>query len=278
MRVFMIVSFCLLVGANALGATPPFKCPPVPKQEAVALKKAGRYFAAGEKLAINGAYRKSLERYLCSLKMKEHPNTMFNIAQVAKLIENKGPILQLLKKFRNRNPEHPSVPEINRLIEKMEKGDYESINPQSPTEEPVVEKEPEIVAPVKDTEPPADLAMRNTGPSADELRHRKRLKTAGIIFIAGGTVFTGLGIGFGVASSAAKSDASAAMTYDNYDFYNQRHKAFAGVAITSFILGAASLTTGIILLVRAKKATKSQVTIPAPVVFMGTGPGVLISF
>ncbi|MBN2341625.1 MAG: hypothetical protein JXX29_02790 [Deltaproteobacteria bacterium] len=109
----------LFTSTNAYAAAR-FKCPAVPSQEKIAVKKAGWYFTAGEKLAKKEKYLMSLDRYLCSLKMKPHSNTMFNIAQVLKLIENKKPAIQRLKKFRTQNEAHPSVPELNQLIAVME--------------------------------------------------------------------------------------------------------------------------------------------------------------
>ncbi|MBN2716203.1 MAG: hypothetical protein JXX14_10140 [Deltaproteobacteria bacterium] len=286
MRVFLIVSMLFLISAAAMGAPQKFKCPAVPAKDEPALKKAGRFFAVGEKLAINGEYKRSLQRYLCSLKMKAHPNTMFNIAQVAKLIENKAPAIQLLKDFRDKNPEHASVPEINQLIALMEKGDYDAIN-SVPPESEVTTAETETAEPVStssQTVEPAPIAPAptNTRPEKDrdsQKRNKRRMIT-GIVFIAGGAVTTGLGIGMTVAAGKAKHNGLNASTYSDFQYYDQRQINFTAGAVVSYLLGAAFLTTGIILCLKSKKAGRNSTdsTAPPQVAIISTGPGMVISF
>ena len=255
----MIVSIGLLMCASAWGAPQQFKCPPVPKQESVALKKAGRYFAVGEKMAVNGAYKKSLERYLCSLKMKEHPNTMFNIAQVAKLIEKKEPALRLLKKFKDKNPEHPAVPEITQLIDKMERGEFDAINAQSTDSEEATTTQ--VAEPVEsEPPPPAQMATPplDTSIASGKRSKIRKLRVAGILLIAGGTVFTGMGIGMTAGALKAQSNSSNAESDADFQYYNDRRAGLAAGAVISYIAGVACLTTGVILLIKSKKLKKKS--------------------
>ncbi len=253
MRHIIICLTLILIGTSAMGAPKKFRCPAVPEQEAVAVKKAGRFFAAGEKLALKGLYNRSMQRYLCSLKMKAHPNTMFNIAQVAKLSDDKTPILKLLNRFREQNPEHVAVPEISGLISKMEAGDYESINPElaSPGREPSSPPESAPIATSPDIEENESLAPEQT-PTPPPNRLRK-MKISGIIAVAGGAAFTVMGIGFAAGSAAAKNNGLAATQYSDYTFYENKRKGFAAVSVISFIVGAAGITTGTILLMKRKK-------------------------
>ena len=253
MRNIIICLTLILISTGAMGAPKKFKCPAVPEQEDVAVKKAGRFFTAGENLALKGQYNRSMQRYLCSLKMKAHPNTMFNIAQVAKLSDDKTPILKLLNRFREQNPEHAAVPEISRLIAKMEAGDYESINPELARPAPESSSPPENdpVAASPDIEENESLAPEPT-PTTPPDRLRK-MKISGIIAVAGGAAFTVMGIGFAAGSAAAKNNGLAATEYSDYTFYENQHKGFAAVSVISFIVGVAGITTGTILLVKRKK-------------------------
>jgi hypothetical protein len=260
MRYIFICLTLILISTGAMGAPRRFKCPAVPEKEAVAIKKAGRFFTVGEKLALKAQYPKSMQRYLCSLKMKEHPNTMFNIAQVAKLSENKAPILKQLKQFREQNPEHAAVPEISRLIEKMEAGDYESINPElatpAKTSPPPPKNKPTAPSPEM-TEP--ETPTPDPIPASTPNRLRK-MKIFGIVAIAGGAAFTIAGIGFAAGSAAAKNNGLSATEYSDYTFYENQHKGFAVVSVISFIVGAAGITTGTILLLKRKKQMSESAT------------------
>jgi len=277
MRNIIICLTLILISTGAMGAPKKFKCPAVPEQEAVAVKKAGRFFTAGEKLALKGQYNRSMQRYLCSLKMKAHPNTMFNIAQVAKLSDDKTPILKLLNRFREQNPEHAAVPEISRLIAKMEAGDYESINP-------------ELTSPARDSSSPAESAPIATLPNIEENEsltpeptptsppnRLRKMKIFGIIAIAGGAAFTGVGIGFAAGSATAKNNGLAATQYSDYTFYENQHKGFAAVSVISFIVGVAGITTGTILLMKRKKRM-AQSSESASQSFILTPTGMQINF
>ncbi|MBN2525625.1 MAG: hypothetical protein JXR76_04465 [Deltaproteobacteria bacterium] len=264
MRIIIVGLTIFLISATALGGPKKFKCPAVPGQESLAVKKAGKYFAAGQKMAVQGFYKKSLERYLCSLKMKEHPNTMFNIAQVAKLIDNKKPALHLLKKFRENHPEHPSANEIDQLIAKMEKGEYDTINADDPPEESlpnefedamVATTEPEAAPPTEASEPEPSIAKGNSAPTEQQVKKRR---ITGILLIVGGTVFTGMGIGFAIGASLAKDNALSADAYNDYERYDKQRQGFAALSVTSFVLGAAGLTTGLIFLIRSRKHNQSS--------------------
>lgn len=264
-------------------------------KESIAQKKAGRYFAAGAKLAARQKYKKSLERYLCSLKMKAHSNTLFNIAQISKLVENKTPALRLLRKFRNRNPEHPSVPEVNQLIDKMERGEFDT--PPNETNSPPTPKETNEINDINDinaaqkTLVPLELIVEEVAPSpvseaiiasqAPPPQINQKMKTAGIILAATGGTFTVLAIGLSIGAGKNKNKASNATEYDTFDDYESKYVNLSVGAALSYIVGVSCLTTGVILLLRSKKRLDSPAgSFPNTAKFQLhlSGPNLSISF
>ena len=222
-----------------------FRCPAVPAKEEVATKKAGRYFNEGETLAEQEKYLQSLERYLCSLRMKPHPNTMFNIAQLAKLIVVRGPAIQQLIKFRNRNEGHPSVPEINDLIARMESGDIDAIGANDVPEEPLPPEPPTPEPLLADEE----IAAPAPEPAAAEKGDR-RLKIAGIALLAGSGAFLAMGVGMNAAAAGAKTDAEGATSYDGFTYSEERMSNFIAGSVIGYLLTAGLATAGIICLHR----------------------------
>jgi hypothetical protein len=241
---------CVCLTASSLRAEEEieeeFRCPAVPAKEEVATKKAGRYFNEGAKLAEQEKYLQSLARYLCSLRMKPHPNTMFNIAQLAKLIVVRGPAIQQLIKFRNRNEGHPSLPEITDLIARMESGDIDAIGANTPPEEPAP---PEPSPP---SEPqPADEEIANSAPEpAATDKGDRRLKIAGITLLAGSGAFLAMGVGMNAAAAGAKKDAEGATSYDGFTYSEERMSNFTAGSVIGYLLTAGLATAGIVCLYR----------------------------
>ena len=104
------------------------KCPAKPKNSVRAKRLAKKFFNKGGKLAQKERYAAALDSFLCSLKMKPHENTVYNVAQVAKFVKDQTLVREKLNRFLEKHPKHESRPELEELISSVD-GTY------SPSEE-----------------------------------------------------------------------------------------------------------------------------------------------
>jgi hypothetical protein len=118
----------LLVGASFLIlpalAEAKVKCPAKPKNTVRAKRMAKKFFNKGGRLAQKEKYSEALDSFLCSLKMKPHENTVYNVAQVSKFVEDRDAVRERLERFLEKHPNHESRIELEELIASVE-GTYE---------------------------------------------------------------------------------------------------------------------------------------------------------
>ena len=110
----------LLLAAPLAAQDTKSECPNRPAKPGRAKKMARKWFDKAAKLSKEARLEDSLDAFLCSQKMKGHENTVFNIAQISKLIENKRSTLKRLRQFREENPNVDSAAEIDKLISELE--------------------------------------------------------------------------------------------------------------------------------------------------------------
>jgi hypothetical protein len=92
------------------------KCPAKPKNVVRAKRLAKKFFNKGGRFAQKERYAAALDSFLCSLKMKPHENTVYNVAQVAKFVKDQTLVKDRLERFLKKHPKHKSRPELEELI------------------------------------------------------------------------------------------------------------------------------------------------------------------
>ena len=216
------------------------KCPKRPAAEKRAKRWAGRWFIKAEKAVKSEKYDVAMDRFLCSLYMAPHENTVFNIAQLTNLVEEKESALTKLEAFTDKNPDHESTPEIKELIGSVER----SMGLEEDEEEISGPLDAEIVA----DEPEEDEADARDGPN---------LKVPAYILLgtAGATLI--LSISLQAAAGAAQNDAEAATDYDGYLYYEDKMRGRQVGATVCFVLTGLIAGTGVLLLLLDKDGEAS---------------------
>lgn len=208
-----------------------FKCPPKPAKEKRARNLAGSYFKKGEKLFVAEKYNKAIDRFLCSMTMVEHPNTVFNIAQSAEAAEDKKRAHDAITAYLEAHPDSATAAELQEIIDELA-GELGLGEPE-PQPEPALPEEPEPEA-----EPsPQDAA----GPA-------KPLRIAG--FVTAGAGIAGIafgGIFFGLAASA-RDDAENADTIEGYKKNRDDWRTRNRIGTIGMITGSALAVTGGVLI------------------------------
>ena len=242
----------LLLAAPLAAQETKSECPNRPAKQGRAKNKARKWFDKGEKLSKEARLEDSLDAFLCSLKMKGHENTVFNIAQISKLIDNKRSTLKRLRQFREENPDVDSAAEIDKLIGELE----EELGEGPP--EPVVdeslfgedEPEPEPVEP-----------------------ERSKIDRRTVSYILLGSAGATLVISAALQGAAGvnKNKAADATQWNAFSDKRDKMKGYQVGALIGFIVTGALAGAGLYLLLTDDRETESndenEVTmalVPAP--------------
>jgi len=212
------------------------RCPAKPKNVVRAKRMAKKFFNKGGRLAQKEKYSAALDSFLCSLKMKPHENTVYNVAQVSKFVEDRESVSMKLEGFLDKHPDHESRPELEELIASVEGSYQPPPADQPPTPDPIppsdissdtsdespvdelVEEEPddevgELFAEDADdpTEEPTAAA-----PEAEDGERAPPTTIAGYVLLgtAGATLITAIGLQG--AAGAAKNKALDSQNYDQF--------------------------------------------------------------
>lgn len=242
--------FGLFLAAPLAAQETKSECPNRPARPGMAKKMARKWFDEGEKLSKEARLEDSLDSFLCSQKMMGHENTVFNIAQISKLIENKRSTLKRLREFREQNPNVDSAAEIDKLISELE----EELGEGPP--EPVVdeslfgEEEPEPEEPA-----PGKINRRTVSYIL--------LGSAGATLVIS-TALQG-------AAGAQKNKAADTTQLNDFAYRRDRMKGYQAGALIGFIATGALAGIGLYLLLTDDNETEpngeNEVTlslVPAP--------------
>lgn len=117
-----ILWFALLftISSSAVAQKAKLRCPKI-TNDAQTETVAGQLFAAGEKAFKKKRYKRALNRFMCSLQLTAHINTVFNIAQVVPLVRNKRVSLMWLHKYVDKHDDNWTTRELKKVIIKLEK-------------------------------------------------------------------------------------------------------------------------------------------------------------
>ncbi|MCU0663358.1 MAG: hypothetical protein MUC50_13660 [Myxococcota bacterium] len=235
----------------------PEKCPLGKVQGSMAHKAAGNWFARGELLVAEEKYEDAVAAFMCSFKLVEHPNTLFNTAQAALLLGNTEMALQMLHKYTAEVPDGPMATDVAARIAELEHKRAKSLpQPEEPALPGVVLALPVVVKSVRPEKP---NGHRPLGIAA--------------IGLSGAMAVTGVVL----HSLAGVAQSEGTRTDDLSVFQEQRDKmnSFQTSAIVCYGVGALALAAGIVLLVLDKPERPTQ---SAAVDLSASGTSVSLEF
>ncbi len=254
MKMILTLVLGLLLAAPLAAQDTKSECPNRPAKLGRAKNMARRWFDKGGKLSKEARYEDSLDAFLCSQKMKGHENTVFNIAQISKLIDNKRSTLRRLRQFREENPDVDSAAEIDKLISELE----EELGERPP--EPVVD---ESLFGEDEPEPEPE-------PEEPE-RSKIDRRTVSYILLGSAGATLVISTALQVAAGVNKSKAADATEWNVFSDKRDKMKSYQTGALIGFIVTGALAGAGLYLLLTDDRETESddenEVTmalVPAP--------------
>jgi hypothetical protein len=254
------LSFLLYSGALSADAD----CPKTPGDIASTKALAGELFAEGQKLFQRKQFEKAVSVFLCSLRLVEHENTVFNIAACLKNTPQKKTTLVPLREYVRDNPAARSSMELRALIRHVETawGQPPSNLPEAPSQPPKDSTEPSLPEEADTSfQPLPYLHLPETQETAAPpvKQTRKILGWAAIALGAASVITAPVLLGL---SLAAKDEANTTAQYADFEEARSRmHDLRMGGWIT-LSLGAALMATGAILLPLPGRNDSSEKTSP----------------
>jgi len=211
-------------------------CPKKPPADKRAQRWAGRWFVKGEQAAKQAKFQEALDSFLCSLHLSPHQNTVFNVAQLTNLVEDKSAAAASIKKFRQEHPESEFDDELADLAVSLDKS--QGI---APAEEPAAGPPP----PPIDAPPPEP----SSGEADQAMSKNKALRGVGYSAIGAAGITLIVGIVLQGMAGAAKKDADDAATYDAFQRSEDSMKGCQGGAVAMFVVAGVLAGAGILMVV-----------------------------
>ncbi|MCP4197855.1 MAG: hypothetical protein GY762_11965 [Proteobacteria bacterium] len=224
-------------------------CPAKPENEEAAKRLAGTWFSRGEKWVEEQHNQKALEAFNCSLTMVEHPATLFNAGQAARLVKKNTQALKLFARYLELAPQGQMSAKARNLISELEKQKEEQ------------RKQQELATPPGATPPEhgEGAGYEMVDLQTVHATRNKKLLTAGYISVGVG----GAGVIAGTvlqifAGKIARRDAEQTDDYDQYRSLDDERKSYQIGAAVCFAVGAAAIGAGIAMILVAKKGEREQ--------------------
>ena len=242
--VLSAVALIASLSKTAFAWDPATDCPPLPKKSIEAQMLAGEWFNRAEKSYRDGDSETSLKQFLCSFQIVQHENTVFNIAQIAKLSQERDVYLRLLKNFVSGARGSAKIDPIREIIEELE-ADV-SVN--------LTKAEMETVETNSDGVP--ELLGESSESAAVEAsdrseRKRRMLKAGGLVSVGVGIVGLSVGAALQAMAKNAADDAEAAETMSSFNSAESQMHGLQAGAIAGFAVGGATAVAGMVCLVVA---------------------------
>lgn len=258
------LSFLLWCGALSASAD----CPEPPGDAPSTKALAGELFAKGQKLFQQRRFDNAVSVFLCSLRLVEHENTVFNIAACLKNIPSKKIDLEPLREYVRDRPGAPSSIELRSLILGVELalGQPPSDLPEAPspplgdsTAPPLPQEEAASVQPL----PFLGLPMTEE-PAAQPSKRTLKILGWGAIAL-GAVAVIPAPVLFGL-SSAAKEDANSTGQYADFEEARERMHDLRIGGWVMLATGSVSMAAGAILLLLpryndASEKTRTELTL-----------------
>jgi len=219
-------------------------CPDRPGSIAQARKLAGTLFTEATRAFDQQRFKDALRRFLCSMTIIEHENTLINIQKTARETVDKAAAVPLLRGYVSKVPDGKFTPQINEILDVMEaelQAETEEVNEPEPQPAPV------IVKPPKAPDPPAEEV------AATDNRFKHALEVSGWTNVTLGAGTFIAAIAFQGLAASARNKAEEATRYDELLHQRERNKAFQVGATSTFVASALFAGLGIAQLVLARE-------------------------
>ena len=226
-------------------------CPEVPTAEKEKRQLAGEWFSKAQALAKSAQYTEALSAFQCSIRMVEHPDTVFNAAQAAALNGDTAIALQLAERYLILAPDGEVAAEAEKMIAELKPTENvgAELVDSSPSENTVT---------VTTTEPPAE-----SKPKPEQQKPQKTtpepepsaepLTVAGYVSIGlGGAGLVAGAVLQGLASKAW-SDGKNTDNYDEFVRYKYKLEGLQTGALVGLIAGGIVTGAGTIMELIARK-------------------------
>ena len=261
----------LLIGSTDAHAFQPKKaCPKLPKDPVKAQILAGELFADAEQKYAESHPLEALEGFLCSHHVIQHENTLFNIAQIAKVSQLKDRALELLKDYVRHVKRTTKTAPIQDIIDELE-SEEASVAPVPASEEATREApKPELV-------PLTAVFGESDAPEPEERSSTNVRKVISLVlFGTGGAALIAGGVMQGLAGRS-QSLAEDTDRYTTYRSESDKMSLFQKFAIAGFANGGVLIGAGLALLILSNRneregengASFSIGTTPNSVLFSG---------
>lgn len=252
-KVFFFVT-SVVTSMAAIGAARDWEasCPPLPNDSVQAQLSAGKLFDEAEKHYRSGRPVEALQRFLCSFRIVQHENTVFNIAQIAKLSQNREVYLGLLKDFVANTNGSVKVDPIREIIADLDPSytfdttDADNEN-SGPSEERIAAPLESI--PAEPQSPPAEFSID---------KKQRGMKLAGWAVFGVGAASAVVGGVFQGLASAAQKDATTQDTLTDFTTAESKMNHMQVGAIAGFAAGGALIATGLVLVLVSQKGGESK--------------------
>ena len=241
------IALSIFFSSTVLAWDPSSDCPPLPKKSIDAQMSAGELFNKAEKSYREGDSETSLKQFLCSFQIVQHENTVFNIAQIAKLSQERDVYLALLKDFVAKARGSVMVDPIREIIQELEGDDVAANSTGSKT----VPTESEVNAAA---ESPMTTSETGGAATSKKATSRKRgFKAAGWALAGVGVVGLGTGAALQVSAAGAAEDAKGADTLSSFNSAESKMHVLQVGAIAGFAAGGAAAVAGAVCLFMANR-------------------------
>jgi hypothetical protein len=256
--VMPIVVAVTLMAPAAMGEEAKNACPERPADEAIARDLAGDYFISAGRSFKKELFDDALAKFLCSLRLVEHENTVFNIAHVTNFVTDKEAALHLFYAYVDDYPDGETTDEIREIIFELEEMlGKEGFGRQYPLSDGTTGME--------------DESFQRAEEKASSDVAKEGIKMSKVVEIAtwtslgvGGTSLVIAGILQGVAVSA-KNQAEKATTYNDFLDAKEKRDSLQTAAIAMFVSAGIFGGAGAALMLWDKGLlegkTKSEVTL-----------------
>jgi tetratricopeptide (TPR) repeat protein len=260
-RLLLTLLIALALTSTVAAEDLPDSCPVRPVDEESATALAGTWFNKGSKLAEEHRYVDALKAFNCSLRMVEHPDTIFNAAQAARLASQRETAIEMLARYLAVAPEGAMVDEARKLVETLlQEGEDE----KEQERQEQLQREEEARQEAEEQRRKEAEAREET---EDASENAKELKTAGYVLIGvgGAGLITGAALQI-LAAKAANDSEEFGIDYERWKELDGDREGYQIGAIVGFSVGGAALITGITLAVIGHKKEKEPAVsfVPTP--------------
>lgn len=247
-------------GASPAASPLPISCPPKPDDKKSARGIAGEMFADGDKFIEAREYLKALSAFVCSLRMVEHPATLFNISQAAELVAETQTAIELLQAYLEQHPDNSSTEKVREILTSIEQR-HKALHPdpEEPTKD--TEKTPSDTPDVAPGTDDGTAAETDSAPSSDTpTKQDKAAKLA-----LSGYIATGVGVASLCAAAVlfgleghTYSKGRDTRDWNEFQDYQSQLKTYQTSGIVLTAVGTVAAAAGVALIIFSKKERLTQ--------------------